>query len=67
MFRDNGDTVTLTMTMTHENYDYLLLLLGIAAGSVSMHSRESFRDMIRFVNRLNEGNPNFTPYEVPAL
>jgi len=62
-----GDRVTLDMTIN--DHTQLLLLLGYAAGSISKEDGDNsprFWRAIDLVNRLNEGNPRFTPYEIPA-
>lgn len=53
----NGQVI---LTMTRDDYDLMLLMLG--AGSVAV----SFDLSLPFLNRLNSGNPNYTPYQVEA-
>ena len=60
-YSENGHTVTLEMT--RGEYENLLLAMGIAAGSAS--DKKAFWRWIEFANRLNAGNPNFMPYEIP--
>ena len=50
----------VTLTMTIQDYEYLLLLLGRAAGG----DLEYLHEHLALVNRLNEGNPHFTPYQL---
>lgn len=57
---ENGQVV---LTMSRQDYDRVLISLGIAAG----HSAKNGGDLnvfFAFVNRLNEGNPHYTPYRV---
>ena len=60
-YTEKGDTVTLEMT--RGEYENLLLAMGIAAGSAS--DKKAFWRWIEFANRLNAGNQNFIPYEIP--
>lgn len=52
----------VVLTMSREDYEFLLMCLGIASGWVT--EGEVLKRCLEFVNRLNEGNPNFTPYKV---
>lgn len=53
------------LTMTDDDYDNLLLLMGAAAGSSARTGdNPQVRKIFGLVNRLNDGNPNFKPYEV---
>lgn len=63
-YKEEGNRVTLEMT--GEDYENLLLLMGVALGSAShFNDRDLFWRWMGFVNRMNEGNPRFTPYEIP--
>ncbi len=62
-YKREGDTVFLTMTV--DQYELLLLALGYATGAASKDGSSFFWTFVRLVNELNEGNPNFTPYELP--
>lgn len=55
----------VVLTMSREDYEWLLLMLGALTG-YSMHGESMFSlsGLLAFVNRLNSGNPNFTPYQV---
>lgn len=54
-----------TITLTNEEYDELLIMIGYAAGSAGkMGNMELRNNFLRLLNRINEGNPNWTPYEV---
>ena len=57
-----GDQITLEMSI--EDYETLLFIVGTAAGAI-YNNRERFWRWIDFTNRLNTGNPNFAPYEIP--
>jgi hypothetical protein len=55
-----GDVVTLTMSIS--DYHALLVSLGMAAGQVS-DDRRMLRTQLALSNRLNAGNPAWTPYD----
>jgi hypothetical protein len=59
---ERGEVV---LTMSRDDYQNLLLALGQAVG-LALRDGESARATRGFllVNRLNEGNPRFTPYNV---
>lgn len=54
---ENG---TVVLRTSREDYDYLLHLLDLAAGATYADTE----NITLLVNRLNEGNPNYTPYQV---
>ena len=56
-----------TITLTDDEFDQLLIVCGYAAGA-AMNNREDrlAYSFIQLANRINEGNPNWTPYEVQA-
>lgn len=60
---ENGQVV---LTMSREDYVALLLRLGLAAGWAAKEGAELFREHIKMLDRLNEGNPHYTPYQVEA-
>lgn len=64
-YRGEGEIVTLTMTRS--DYATLLTLyLGIAGGSLDLSvNPAAFSLFLALANRLNAGNPNWTPYEIP--
>lgn len=49
--------------MTSEDWNRLLLNLGFAAGA--MMTTQGRHGVLALANRLNVGNPRFTPYEIP--
>ena len=51
------------LTMSREDYDRLIFKLGIAAG-YAIKNGADVNNALAFMNRLNEGNPNYTPYQV---
>lgn len=63
-YREENGQVVLTMSRE----DYLQVLNVIAAATVhAAHGGKgvpSVNDLFGLVNRLNEGNPNYTPYQV---
>lgn len=61
-YREEGGAVVLTMS--REDYNALLMALGYVAGA-SGGLWKDMRFALGLVNRLNAGNPSFTPYEVP--
>lgn len=50
----------VVITMTPDDWERLLMQLGIAAGSVGSNARLR---SLALLNRLNAGNPNYTPYQ----
>ena len=59
---ENGQVI---LTMSREDYDKLLLLLGAGTAGM-MNGGANLDSILDFVNRLNQGNPNYTPYQVTA-
>jgi hypothetical protein len=57
----------VVLTLTQDQYEMLTLALGIAAGRASRDGDTSaFNCWLILANAVNEGNPGWTPYEVPA-
>lgn len=57
----------IVLTMTRDEYSLLLLQLGYALGALSKENslpRELMNQALKLVNSLNEGNPNWKPYEL---
>lgn len=56
----------VTLAMTPDEYAQLLLMLGYALGARHKEGDlGGFYRWLAFVNDLNTGNPQFTPYEIP--
>lgn len=53
----------VVLTMSREDYDQLLLSIG-ALMILRMQYKDEIGKLFELVNRLNQGNPNFTPYKV---
>jgi len=60
-YREENDQVILTMS--REDFQHLLFALGEAAGCVRKFGGD-LQGELAFLNRLNQGNPNYTPYQV---
>lgn len=57
---NNGNVV---LEMTKEDYLSLLFCLGMATGKCS-DNKPMMNSMVSLLNRLNQGNPNFSQYEI---
>jgi hypothetical protein len=60
----DGDVL---ITMRRDDWTLLMMLLGIATAAVANGELVpvfSVKNCLDLLNRLNEGNPNFSPYEV---
>ena len=55
---EENDQVILTMS--REDYDMLQMLLGYATSRATR--RFKLDRIFELLNRLNQGNPNYTPY-----
>jgi len=53
------------LTMSREDFDHLLIVFG-AASAAFLARAGDLADVLALLNRLNEGNPNYTPYQVKA-
>ena len=63
-YKSDGETVTLTMT--RDDHLALILYLGFAAGGAAAQENTAFfYDALALVNRMNQGNPAWTPYTIP--
>ena len=66
-YREENEQVILTMS--REQYDRLLMVFAMATLK-AMHLRNDFpravENTMELLNQLNEGNPNYTPYQVSA-
>jgi len=61
-FERNIETGDIRLQMTSRDWELLLLMMGYAIGSAMRDSNSLFQSFIYLTNRLNEQNPNFTPY-----
>jgi hypothetical protein len=63
---ENGQVV---LTMPREDFETILMALGAFTVVMGRSDGTLHRNrMLRLLNRLNEGNPNYTPYAiVPKL
>ena len=59
---ENGQVI---LAMSREDFGSLCFWLGIAAGHM-MAKGEKIDRIGALLNRLNEGNPNYRPYQVEA-
>lgn len=57
----NGQVV---LAMSREDYEMLLIVLGYATGGAIKDAWTPASRMFELTNRLNSGNPNYTPYQV---
>jgi hypothetical protein len=51
--------------MSPEDFQRLLIALG-AATAAFLARRDELVDVVALLNRLNEGNPHYTPYPVDS-
>jgi hypothetical protein len=51
------------LTMSREDYGSLIGILGSALLPYVLHGGPRFDAIVALANRLNEGNPNYTPYQ----
>ena len=59
---EQGD---VTLRLTRDDYTRLILALGYATGAaMKQPGGMSVDDLLRLMNRLNEGNSNYRPYAV---
>jgi hypothetical protein len=54
---ENGQVV---LTMSREDFSKLLIYAGIATAQFVNKT-----PLLEWMNRLNQGNPNYTPYQGP--
>ena len=54
----------VVIDMSRDDFDMLLLVLGLAAGG-QFDDRVFFWRVMKLANTINEGNPRYTPYEIP--
>lgn len=58
---ENGFVV---LRMTREDYEFLMFNLGACIAAQQIHRGTTLPRLIGMSNRLNEGNPHYTPYQV---
>jgi hypothetical protein len=59
---ENGQVI---LTMSRDDWQHVLLTFGYAAGAMSTNGdQNSRRTLFELLNRINEGNPHYTPYQV---
>lgn len=58
--RDNQ----VVLSMSREDYDFLTMNLGACLAAQALHRGSILAQLVGLMNRLNEGNPNYTPYQV---
>jgi hypothetical protein len=61
MKRENGRVL---IDISEDDWQQLLMMMGFALGKMPLWSSE-FNCGLRLVNSINEGNLNFTRYEIP--
>ena len=55
------------LTMSREDYEVILMALGaFTAPVLGGRLVGGLNEMLSFMNRLNSGNPHYTPYQVEA-
>ncbi len=63
-FTRDGDRITLTMDI--DTWENLLFSIGYAIGAAfRMEDKRLAYGLARLSNKLNEGNSQFQPYEIP--
>lgn len=62
MMRREGGRVHIELS--EDEFTTLLCCVGFAVGATT--TREARFSWLRLANAINEGNPAWTPYEVPA-
>jgi hypothetical protein len=60
---ENGQVV---LRMSREDFQMLLIVLGYATGGAIKDAWTPASRMFELMNRINEGNPNFRPYQEEA-
>lgn len=64
-YREEDGQVILTMS--REDYEQVLLLFGACTvWAYQLRTFLTLEQVLSLLNRLNEGNPNYTPYQVEA-
>jgi hypothetical protein len=60
--RDNQ----VILTMSREDYEFLMFNLGACITAQQIHRGTILPRLLGMMNRLNSGNPHYTPYQVEA-
>jgi hypothetical protein len=57
----------IALRITQDEFNELLMVLGYKTAEIT-HNDDGpmFKIALRVINRLNAGNPDFIPYQVPA-
>lgn len=64
--KSSGEQKTLEFSLTPDEFDLLLSMAGVATGFMMAQGKKRLAySFVRLVNRLNENNPDFTPYTIP--
>ena len=63
MMRREGGRVVIEIS--EDEFDLLLIAMGYATAAATTSGLAWRNNMLRLVNAINEGNLNYTPYEVP--
>lgn len=53
----------VTLTMSRDDWERIIFALGAVTG-YAVKNGESIVPHLELMNRLNQGNPNYTPYQV---
>lgn len=61
-YREENDQVVLTMS--RDDFQVVLMALGAWTATTWQKGNDH---MFRLLNRLNEGNPHYTPYRVSSV
>lgn len=63
---DNGTRVELNLSLTRNEWDALILMAGMATGAAFKNCTAKLAfSFLAIANKMNEGNPNWVPYEIP--
>ena len=56
----------VVLTLSRDDYDLLVQVMGYARGAAIENDGPLMppRAIVELLNRLNQGNPDFTPYQV---
>jgi hypothetical protein len=64
MYIENGDKVTLELT--RDQFERIILALGWGIGAATRDGDKTLLyRWVKLANEINEGNPRWTPYEIP--